>query len=150
MELIFGGVAFVVVLAVTGIYLSDRQGLNAAFKRVARFIRVSLDSQTQRAIDRHQTSEKTRWEAAFSGKPAALEPLPERKHEIVALNYRETHLGPWPKWKCKCGHGNEIVVIHPLWVHERTAKRQAKAHVRKANRRELKVGARGGSGDFLY
>lgn len=150
MELIFGGLALLVVLAVGGIYFSDRQGWNATFKRVSRIARASLDSRSFKSLERVQTGDKARWEAAYSGRPAALEPLPERKHEIVALNYRNTHLGPWPKWKCKCGHGGEVVVIGALWAHEMTAKRHAKAHVRKANRRDRKVGARGGDGNFLF
>jgi hypothetical protein len=139
LELIVGGVFLLIVFIIGGIYMSDRQGWNATFKRLSRISRASLESRSTTSIGRVPTGEKERWMAEFTGKTAELTTLPEPKHAIVKHNYYETHMGPWPQWVCKCGTKQYEVVIGRLARHERAAARHGKQHVRKMNKQDKTI-----------
>lgn len=154
---IVSGVFGLIILVCTAIYLSDRQGWNATIKRLSRITRASIEharmGETPAKARRHKGAVEA-WEAEFNGKPiespapSAMQMLTAESniwwvptginHEITKLDYEKTHLGPWPRWTCKCGATQSKPVVHTLEAAQAAAKREAEEHVRTMNDNEAK------------
>lgn len=148
MELIIGGVALLLVLAVGGIYQSDRAGWHNTLRRMSRISRATLEARNFRKLEKVYTGDKEGWVAAFEGRQAELLSVPEEKHKIVRHDYYESSYGPWPRWTCKCGSTDNYLPTLHLWFGERKAIRKGRQHVRIHLKRDRRMSQTGE--DFLF
>lgn len=143
MEVIFGLVFIVLVIIGSGMYLSDRPGWHATFKRVSRGVRANLESGKEAKMLEKlpDTDAKEAWMATFEGKPLAVEQNKTTlKHEIVRHSYEKSLGDLWPKWHCKCGHSYaEPVIYTGLADAEKRARQGGQNHVRTQNALEEKL-----------
>lgn len=140
MELIFGMIFLMVVLATSGIYFSDRSGWNATFKRISRMTRASLESKKEAKLLEKlpQTEAKDAWTAQFNGKAVTAITAPALKHEIVQTWFGEYGGSIVPQYKCRCGYkdfGNNVE-----W-----ARKKAATHVKEQNAAEVLLTKNGGT-----
>lgn len=121
----------------TGLYLSDRSGWNATAKRLSKVVRANLEfkKDKDKMLPMLDSDE---WTRQFQGKPAEL-PEAKKKHYIVKTDFYRTHLGDWPRWKCKCGQSEHTPVLNNfggLPAAIKDAQRDADRHVSQANKQE--------------
>lgn len=149
MELLVG--LSVVVLALVGIYFTDRSGWHGTAKRLSRILRAQIESAkpikslTRKAV----TKELDSWETEFK----QLQGIPDEKtlkHGIVRTGYyNATNYGLWPRWWCKCGVSQYTALGGgSMEAAQRDARKTAEHHVREANKSEELLAKT--NGDFAW
>lgn len=148
MEYIF---YILVVVLVVG-YLIDPKGFKSTGKRIVTIVRSNIEAgMPVKQIE--PSKEHDEWTQKFkeieNPPSAALKPIEKpSRHVIVKTDFYETHLGPWPRWNCKCGAKQYEVVgtygRNPLDDAIERAKRAGEQHVRDATKAdEMKAKTKG-------
>jgi hypothetical protein len=134
---IFLVILFLVVVGGYGIYLSDRKGWNATFKRLSTVARANLEAgkPVKAVTAKTEKDEKDKWTAEFEGKSLELD---GPKHEIVRTWYAKISGEVRPHFQCKCGFKD-----WHLYVPD--AKRTANRHVSEQNEAEELLARNGGT-----
>lgn len=164
--LVGGGGAGVVGVGGVLLYKADASGWKADLRRISRNIRARINAgKAAKALEisskKIDESIAADWEAEFQGKPpaGAIKPLTvtgkvvtlsgdpvedaiaklraNPRHVIVKKDYEQTHLGPWPRYKCKCGATErEPLAGDSIEECQRIIDRKAKSHVTSMNKAE--------------
>lgn len=124
--------------ALTKLYLADKAGWHSVGKRIQTAVRAHIGAKKDPNKDKMLPMlDSDEWTRQFEGKPAEL-PESKKAHFIIKTDFERTHLGDWPRWKCKCGVSQSEPVLPSYGLQEaiKDAKKKSDRHVAEGNRQE--------------